>query len=60
MSYSSPRVTVSHTLMIHMEFMCLFMLSFIWGEGFLEKESSVQNIPKYQWFLKEKKKKRTP
>lgn len=30
-SYSSPRVTVSHTLMIHMEFICLFMLSFIWG-----------------------------
>ena len=26
------------------------------GEGLLEKASSVQNIPKYQWFLKEKKK----
>lgn len=28
------------------------------GEGLLEKESSIQNIPKYQWFLKEKKKKK--
>lgn len=60
-SFSSPRVTVSHPLMIQMEFMCLFILSFRWGVGEIEKES-VRHIPKCQWFLKKKKgkKKRTP
>lgn len=54
-SYSSPRVTVSHTLMIHMEFMCLFMLSFIWGRVGWRKEAVYTIFLNTSGFCKKKK-----
>lgn len=56
LSYSSPRVTVSHTLMIHMEFMCLFMLSFIWRRGGWRKEVVYSIFLNTSDFWKRKKK----